>query len=68
MRVLFTALTLALLAGCSTGQMHYSTYDVNRDGVMDFICPGMEYDTERGKHYSWRAKGSQECREQRSSS
>ena len=67
--ILQMRLTLILLAtltmtGCSVQPMaHYSPYDLNRDGVMDAVCPGMVYDTSKYRHYSWRAEGSKECNE-----
>jgi hypothetical protein len=64
MRITFISLALLTLAGCSTQPMaHYSPYDLNRDGVMDAVCPGMVYDTSKYQHYSWRADGSKECNE-----
>jgi hypothetical protein len=64
MRITFMLLTLLTLAACSTEPMaHYSPYDLNRDGVMDEVCPGMVYDTSKYRHYSWRADGSRECNE-----
>ncbi len=64
MRITFISLALLTLAGCSTQPMaHYSPYDLNHDGVMDAVCPGMVYDTSKYRHYSWRADGSIECNE-----
>jgi hypothetical protein len=65
MRYTLFALALITLAGCSSQNVvHYSPYDLNRDGVMDAKCPGMTYDTQRYRHYSWKSRASQECREQ----
>jgi hypothetical protein len=64
MRVILTIVALGMLTACTGSTNHYSTYDVNRDGVMDFVCPGMEYDPTRHKHYSWRSKASGDCRDQ----
>jgi hypothetical protein len=62
MRVALILLALGTLAGCSWEKMaHYSPYDLNRDGVMDAVCPGMEYDTSEYRHYSWKADGSRDC-------
>lgn len=64
MRLIPVLAVLTALAGCSTEPMaHYSPYDLNRDGVMDAICPGMAYDINEYKHYSWKSDGSQECNE-----
>jgi hypothetical protein len=64
MRITFALLTLLTLAGCAWEPVaHYSTYDLNRDGVMDAVCPGMEYDTEQYSHYSWLPDGSARCDE-----
>ena len=64
MRTVLTLFVLSMLAGCSSSGSYYSTYDVNRDGVMDFVCPGMEYDPSKHTVYSLRSQGSQQCREQ----
>jgi hypothetical protein len=65
MRVALVLLALGTLAGCSWEKMaHYSPYDLNRDGVMDAVCPGMDYDTSDYRHYSWRPVGSDDCAEQ----
>lgn len=62
--VLFIA-SVALLAGCSTqGVVHHSPYDLNRDGVLDARCPGMEYDTSDNSLYGWRSDASGECADQ----
>jgi hypothetical protein len=62
MRVALILLALGTLAGCSWEKMaHYSPYDLNRDGVMDAVCPGMVYDTSDYRHYSWRSVGSRDC-------
>ena len=61
-----TSLMLAafvLLVGCSSNRMYYSPYDLNRDGTMDAICPGMQYDPSKHSHYGWRSGGSLECNE-----
>jgi hypothetical protein len=59
---LMVGIALTTLAGCSTGDIqHYSTYDLDRDGVMDRRCPGKEYDLERNRMYSWRNKASDDC-------
>ena len=64
MRITVVLLALLSLAGCSSQPMaHYSPYDLNRDGVMDAVCPGMEYDPSEYRHYSWRADGSRDCNE-----
>jgi hypothetical protein len=64
MRISLILLSLVALAGCSTQEIaHYSPYDLNRDGIMDARCPGMEYDTSEYRHYSWRSDGSEECNE-----
>ncbi len=57
-------LSLALLAGCaSKGMVFHSPYDLDRDGVMDARCPGLEYDTSGNTLYGWRSHGSAECEE-----
>jgi hypothetical protein len=62
MRATLFLLAMVTLAGCAWEPIaHYSPYDLNRDGVMDAVCPGMEYDPSQYKHYSWRADGSIEC-------
>jgi hypothetical protein len=64
MRFTLIFFAVATMTACSTEPMaHYSPYDLNRDGVMDAMCPGMTYDTSEYKHYSWRADGSIECNE-----
>ena len=64
MRISLIMLALVAVAGCSSQKIsHYSPYDLNRDGVMDARCPGMEYDPSEYRHYSWRADGSEECNE-----
>ena len=64
MRLTFILLATLTMTGCSVQPMaHYSPYDLNRDGVMDAVCPGMVYDTSKYRHYSWRAEGSKECNE-----
>lgn len=64
MRATLLLLALGTLAGCAWEPIaHYSPYDLNRDGVMDAVCPGMEYDPSQYKHYSWRADGSTDCNE-----
>lgn len=65
MRFTLIALSLTLLAGCSSSHIvHYSPYDLDRDGVMDARCTGAEYDPDDYHLYSWRSKGSTECEEQ----
>ncbi len=65
MRKCLIALPIVLLAGCATGDMAFnSPYDLDRDGVMDARCPGMEYDTSKNTLYGWRSKGSDACEEQ----
>lgn len=64
MRAALMVVALTALAGCSWQKMaHYSPYDLNRDGVMDAVCPGMAYDINDYRHYSWRSVGSGECNE-----
>ena len=46
----------------------HSPYDLNRDGTMDAICPGMEYDPSEHSMYGWRSDGSDECNERQSAS
>jgi hypothetical protein len=48
--------------------MHYSVYDLNRDGVMDAVCPGMEYDPSKNTIYGWRSSYEDECQERRDTS
>lgn len=67
MRSLVFIVVAAALAGCSThGVVHYSPYDLDRDGVMDARCPGMTYDTSDNTLYGWRSPGSKECEQQSS--
>ncbi len=64
MRVALFLLAVVTLAGCAWEPMaHYSPYDLDRDGRMDAVCPGMEYDTSDYRHYSWRPVGSRDCNE-----
>ena len=64
MRLAIIFATVVVLAGCSTARVaHYSPYDLNRDGVMDAVCPGMAYDTTKYRYYSWKSDGSKECNE-----
>lgn len=64
-KVMIIGAAVLVLGGCSTGgTMHYTTYDLDRDGVMDARCPGMEYDPSRNTLYSWRSKASKECARQ----
>ena len=67
MRPLLIIAALATLAGCATDTMDYSPYDLNRDGTLDAICPGMEYDPSEHSHYGWRSDGSDECNERNES-
>ena len=65
MRKLLAIPALALLAGCSTqGVVHHSPDDLDRDGVLDARCPGMEYDTSENTLYGWRSRASGACAEQ----
>ncbi len=64
MRMCLMLLSIALLAGCSRGIVFHSPYDVDRDGVMDARCPGLQYDTSKKTLYGWRSKGSGECEKQ----
>ncbi len=65
MRKYLIFLPLVLLVGCATGDMAFhSPYDLDRDGVMDARCPGMQYETDRNTLYGWRSKGSAACEEQ----
>ncbi len=65
MRTILAISALALLAGCSTkGVVHYSPYDLDRNGVLDARCPGMEYDTSKNTLYGWRSRASGECADQ----
>lgn len=68
MRILLAVAAFALVAGCSSNRMYYSPYDLNRDGTMDAICPGMEYDPSEHSMYGWRSDGSDECNERQSAS
>jgi hypothetical protein len=43
-----------LISGCASNRMYYSPFDLDRDGTMDAICPGMEYDPKEHSHYGWR--------------
>lgn len=62
MRITLILAAFLTLTACTTEPVaHYSPYDLNRDGVMDAVCPGMEYDPSQYLHYSWRAKGSIDC-------
>jgi hypothetical protein len=67
MRSLLIIAALATLAGCATDTMYYSPYDLNRDGTLDAICPGMEYDPSKHSHYGWRSDGSDQCNERNES-
>lgn len=65
MRTLLVISAVAFLAGCSThGVVHYSPYDLDRNGVLDARCPGMEYDTSDNTLYGWRSRASGECADQ----
>lgn len=65
MRSVILVALVALLAGCSYGGVvHYSPYDLNRDGVIDARCPGMAYDTSKNSWYGWRSDASGECADQ----
>ena len=63
MRSLVIIAGIVLLAGCSSNRMYYSPYDLDRDGTMDAMCPGMTYDTSKRSYYGWRSKGSKACNE-----
>ncbi|MFV8820096.1 hypothetical protein [Haliea sp. E17] len=68
MRKSLIFIPIMLLAGCSTGDIAFnSPYDLDRDGVMDARCPGMEYDTSKHTFYGWRSKASDTCEEQAAS-
>lgn len=65
MRALIMVAGLLLVSGCSShGVVHYSPYDLDRDGVMDARCPGMEYDTSKNTLYGWRSRASGDCADQ----
>ena len=65
MRTILAISAVAFLAGCSThGVVHYSPYDLDRNGVLDARCPGMEYDTSDNTLYGWRSRASGECADQ----
>jgi hypothetical protein len=65
MRIAFALTVMAFLAGCSThGVVHYSPYDLDRNGVLDARCPGMEYDTSDNTLFGWRSRASGECADQ----
>jgi len=69
MRKLLILTAIATLAGCSNhGVVRHSPYDLNRDGVMDARCPGLEYETKYYHRYSWKSRASKECTEQSSQS
>lgn len=68
MRTSLVLAAIVLLAGCSSNRMYYSPYDLNRDGTMDAICPGMQYDPSKHSHYGWRSDGSEECNESKAES
>ena len=68
MRVFTIVVSLIAIAGCATDTMYYSPYDLNRDGTMDAICPGMEYDPADHSMYGWRSDGSDECNERNENS
>ncbi len=63
MRVAMLAgMAVVVLSGCSMGNIqHYSTYDLNRDGVLDARCSGTEYDVDNDRWYSWRSDASDDC-------
>ena len=63
MRGIFMAgIAIVSLSACSTGGLeHFSTYDLDRDGVLDRRCAGTEYETDRNTWYGWRSKASKEC-------
>ena len=67
MRSALIVATLSLLAGCATDRMYYSPYDLDRDGTLDAICPGMEYDPREHSHYGWRSDASEACNERNES-
>lgn len=65
MRIFLLTIPMAILAGCASGDMaFYSPYDLDRNGVMDARCPGMEYDVKDYTLYGWRSDGSVECAKQ----
>jgi hypothetical protein len=68
MRLSLLAAAVVMLSGCASNQMYYSPYDLNRDGTMDAICPGMEYDPAQHSMYGWRSDGSDECNERNENS
>ena len=54
--VILAGIAMITLGGCSTGGIeHFSTYDIDRDGVMEARCPGMEYELDANRWYSWRS-------------
>ena len=61
MRTLLALAAFTLISGCASNQMYYSPYDLNRDGTLDAICPGMEYDPSERSMYGWRSDASGEC-------
>jgi len=67
MRVFLLAAAVVMLSGCASNQMYYSPYDLNRDGTMDAICPGMDYDPSKHSSYGWRSDGSDECNDRNES-
>ncbi|MEP1469924.1 MAG: hypothetical protein ABJK25_03045 [Halieaceae bacterium] len=68
MRLVLLASTFMIVTGCASNQMYYSPYDLNRDGTMDAICPGMEYDPSDRSMYGWRSDGSGECNDRNENS
>ncbi len=65
MRKIFLAAIVLSASGCSTHDVvHYSPYDLDRNGTMDARCPGMEYDTSENTLYGWRSRASGDCAEQ----
>lgn len=65
MRKCFLFLAVVMMAGCASQDMaFYSPYDLDRDGVIDVRCPGMEYEVTANTWYGWRSEGSAECEKQ----
>lgn len=65
MKRLYLLVAAITVAGCSShGVVHYSPYDLDRDGVLDARCPGMQYDASKSTLYGWRSPASADCAEQ----